>query len=142
MEERYSRIAEHTLNTSLKEFQSTTPTLYSTHAGLAKFTQTVSNAIHLGEFLLQSGLLVGAKIVVEQALDISQKGYFGQGAALATFLLGKIHHFQGDEDSARQLFDRAIKLQVEQVGEVHADVARAFNNLGSLLGDRGMYTEA
>ncbi|MGM1065305.1 FxSxx-COOH system tetratricopeptide repeat protein [Saccharothrix sp. Mg75] len=97
-----------------------------------------------GAYLLETGQLNDARLILERALRISEAAYGPRGPEVAVHLsdLAVVLTESGRPGEARQLLQRALTITENACGPHHPAVAVRMNNLGIALHESGLTAEA
>jgi len=86
---------------------------------------------------------VDKKIYVNRA-EYWITNYKNEDAKYALLLnnLGRVYNFLGEYEKAELLYEKALKIREELLGEKHSDTARSYNNLANVYHLKGEYEKA
>jgi len=106
--------------------------------------QAATLASNLGFYLQLIADYAGAKLLFEQALQISEQVWGPQHLDTARCLnnLARLLQIQGDYTGARPLFERALAIIEQRLGPEHHQTVSCLNNLAGLLEDQRDYAGA
>ena len=93
---------------------------------------------HLGAFYFNTGNLKEAETELQQALTARQQAEERRPTSEASILdlLGSVAAARGEPDQAEKLYNKALSIRLDRLGEDHAAVASTRKNLAALFAAR------